>query len=217
MTESLRALCRGLFGRRAARATHRPAFQPRCEALEERAVPTMDLTNYSFAMPDNVLLKVATETPATGAFAGTLFDVNSGLVIPITGQLTPLGGNSDTVTFKGVAGNFKEVEFVKYTGQLTEGFHPTLTGKLDEVCNFADYTAEVIYEGTSYGRLTPKPPPVLGPWSFPPIKLFNLDNAFSRGVFLFSPDGAPQQPGSFSPDGAWSLPGCDAALHHGKP
>jgi hypothetical protein len=54
---------------------------------------------------------------------------------------------------------------------------------LTGILTSADYTAEVIYDGTSHGRLVPQAPPYKGPWPFPVLN-------------RFSPDGAPQPHGS---------------------
>jgi hypothetical protein len=115
---------RHLFGKRGGRAT-RPAHttQLRVEQLEERAVPTVNLLPYKFAMPGVGTFHATNENFATGAFQGVFTDAKTGINVAVTGKLTPLGGHWkwDTMTFQGNGWRWFESEHVKFNGYLNEG------------------------------------------------------------------------------------------------
>jgi len=139
MKRSLRNLFRALTGRGADRTSRRPAAttQPQVEALEERAVPTMNLTNYNFMLPGAVL-HVASQTG--GTFSGTFWDRTSGISVPVTGQLSPIGLPVDAMSFAGTGQNGWEFEHVSFGGMLVESQSPLMTGQLTEWFYGDDWT-----------------------------------------------------------------------------
>ena len=140
MNLSLRNLFGGRTGRSPARSTARPAGASRLtvERLEERTVPTVNLIPYHFNLPNAGTLKVTSENFLTGTFNGTFTDSHSGIRVAVAGQLTPVGGNWDRMTFQGSGRAWLEGETVRFNGWLNEGqaldvvIPPTVEGDLTE-------------------------------------------------------------------------------------
>jgi hypothetical protein len=162
MKRSLRNLFRALTGQGATRTSRRPAAtaRPQVEALEERAVPTMNLTNYNFALPGAVL-HVTSQTG--GTFSGTFVDGMSGITVPVTGQLTPLGPPLlDAMSFGGMGQNASELEWVAFGGQLLESQPPLMTGQLNEQYAVPTHMWTTAEPVQSYGWQWIGPAPLAG-------------------------------------------------------
>jgi hypothetical protein len=99
------------------------------ESLEDRAVPTMNLTGYSFSMPA-ASLYVSQEIGTQ--FWGSFFDAKSGIAIPVTGQLNPIGNQLDAMSFHGSGMKGLESEQVVFNGKLHEGPAPLMFGQVTE-------------------------------------------------------------------------------------
>jgi hypothetical protein len=123
MNLTLRNLFGGLAGRSAARSPARPAGGARLsvERLDERAVPAVNLVPYHFALPNAGTLQVTSQNFQTDTFQGTFTDSHSGINVAVSGQLTPVGGNWDRMTFQGSGHAWLEGESVQFKGWLNEG------------------------------------------------------------------------------------------------
>jgi hypothetical protein len=187
MNLSLRNLFRTRSGRAPARTSPRSARTTRLEveALEERAVPTMNLKGYVFPMP-GATLSVSNEIGNT--FWGTFADATSGINVPVTGQLAPLGPPQlDAMHFGGMAQKGLETEQVVFNGQLHEGPSPLMMGQLTEhyALPIAMWTTTRFVE--SYGRW-------IGPFPFAalPGTSYGLSpDAGAAAMPVSSPDAIP--------------------------
>ena len=123
MKLSLRNLLGRCVHRSAARSPAPPADVARLsvERLEDRAVPTVNLIPYHFVLPNAGTLQVTSQNFLTDSFKGTFTDSHSGIKVAISGQLTPVFGNWDRMTFHGSGHAWLESETVKFNGWLNEG------------------------------------------------------------------------------------------------
>jgi hypothetical protein len=132
---------RHLFGKRDGRRPARTT-QLRVEQLEERAVPTVNLLPYRFALPGAGTFHATSENFVTGAFQGVFTDAKTGIDVAVTGKLTHLFGNWDTMTFQGNGQKWLEFEHVKFNGYLNEGqaldniYPPKMEGYLTETVSW---------------------------------------------------------------------------------
>jgi hypothetical protein len=142
MNLSLRHLLGRPTRRSATQSTARPAAPSRLtvERLEERSVPTVNLIPYHFNLPNAGTLQVTAQNFLTGTFQGTFADSHSGATIPVSGRLTHVSGNWDSMAFvgSGRVGLGLELEDVHFNGWLNEGqaldeiIPPTMEGVLTE-------------------------------------------------------------------------------------
>jgi hypothetical protein len=123
MKRSLRNLLRNLTGHGPARTASRPApnVRPQIEGLEQRLVPTVNLSGKEIGFGAGVgVLFVQNETinGGTATFSGGFEDA-SGHWIPVNGQLTQMG-SWDKMTFQGGITNFVTSENVNFNGWVNE-------------------------------------------------------------------------------------------------
>jgi hypothetical protein len=146
MMQSLRNWFRNPRGRPAATPAARrpPTVCLRVEQLEERAVPTVNLLPYKFVTPGVGTFHATSENFATGAFKGVFTDAKTGINVAVTGKLTHLWGEWDTMTFQGNGSNLFEFEHVEFNGYLNEGqaldnvYPPHTQGFLTETVTWFD-------------------------------------------------------------------------------
>jgi hypothetical protein len=118
-------------------ALYRSSFSPTrrgpltVESLEDRVVPTFNVTPYTFSMPTGTF-HAATESLRTGTFEGIFADARTGINIAVTGQLQAQGKHVDSLHFSGSGTQGGETEQVTFNGKLHLGQSPLLTGTLTE-------------------------------------------------------------------------------------
>ena len=123
MKLSLRNLFRNLTGRGTARKRSRPTLTTRLqvEQLEQRLVPTVDLSNMeiSFGFGKGTLFVQGEQIQGGQATFWGGFEDPNGHWIPIKGQLQQMG-SWDQMTFKGSAWQWGVGESVNFNGWVNE-------------------------------------------------------------------------------------------------
>jgi hypothetical protein len=150
MKLSLRNLFRNLTGRGTARKRSRPTLTTRLqvEQLEQRLVPTVDLSNMeiSFGFGKGTLFVQGEQTQGGQTTFWGGFEDPNGAWIPIKGQLQQMG-SWDQMTFWGSAWQHlvKHGESVNFNGWVNEAnLKPSLGGTwvwgtLSETINLAQH------------------------------------------------------------------------------